>query len=112
MAIGVNRRYLFGFAVGATVGAAAGGGAPGNAIGGRTGNGEFPGAASGVAGVTGLRELNSRVASEAQKLVLYWLMIVSQTRRASSNWFFAFSRRTAEINESGALKLVEYLAAI
>jgi hypothetical protein len=61
----------YGFRV--SVGAAAGGGAPGIAIGGRTGNGGFPGAAFGAdgAGAAGLSELNSRVASEAQKLVLY-----------------------------------------
>ncbi len=68
--------YGFGFAVGAAVGAAAGAGALGRAIGGRTANGglaDGTGAVGVVAlgSMAGFRELSSRAASEAQKLVPY-----------------------------------------
>ena len=64
--------YGFGFAVGA----AAGTGALGRAIGGRTDNGGLADGTCAVGDVAlgsmaGLRELSSRAASEAQKLVPY-----------------------------------------
>ena len=68
--------YGFGFAVGAAVGAASGAAALGRAIGGRTANGGLADGTCAVGevalgSIAGLRELSSRAASEAQKLVPY-----------------------------------------
>src|SRR5262245_29648744 len=59
-------------------------------------------AGGGVDVVIGFSKRSCRIASPAQKLVRYWVSMVSQMRRASSLRFFAFRMYTCESMASGA----------
>src|SRR5262245_57465223 len=74
------------------------GGACGAGTGGLANIGGMLGAAvgAGVDEVTGLSRRNCCIASSAQKLIRYWVRMVSQMRRASSFRFFPFRMYTCE----------------
>ena len=64
------------------------------------------GAGGGVDVVIGFSKRSCCIASPAQKLVRYWVRMVSQMRRASSFRFFAFKIYTWESMASGAAQLL------
>ena len=92
------RPTLYGF-FGGGAGGACGNGAAGANIGGTFGIA----AGGGVDVVIGFRRRSCCIASPAQKLVRYWVRIVSQIRRASSFRFFAFKMYICESMASGAV---------